>query len=150
MVERRGMSVRAYKLTGAFGAVAMMIAAAVLGFAGPRGSVLGRPGPIVSLTIAFTVAVAWNIGFQFLAYLRSDEYIRERHKFSWLWGGLAGLVVSMPICIFVSLGGLHWIDPSIPLDRDQLLYFTRGYVLPVLSQAIGAGVAMALWTRAKQ
>lgn len=149
MAGCKGLSVKAYQLTGAFGAIALMLVA-VFGFAGRPGSVIGHPGPIVVLTIAFTVAVAWNIGFQFLAYLRSDEYIRERHKFSWLWGGLTGLVVSMPICIFIALGGLHWLDPSIPIDRGELLYFTRGYVLAVLAQAIGAGIAMALWTRAKQ
>ena len=149
MAERRGMSIRGYKLTGAVGAVALMGMAAV-SFSGSRRSLLGQPGPIVALTIAFTIAMAWNVAFQLIAYLRSDEFIRERHKSSWLWGGLLGLTASMPIFTFLALGGLHWLDPSIAVDQGQLLAFTRGYVLPVAAQAIGASIAMVFWNRAKR
>ena len=149
MPERRGMSIKAYKLTGALGAIVLMGLSAAA-FVGRRGTVLGHPGPIVALTIAFTVAMAWNVAFQLIAHIRSDEFIRERQKSTWLWGGLVGLVVSMPVLMFVSLGGLHWIDPSIPVDRDQLLAFTRGYTLPVAAQAIGAAIAMVFWNRAKR
>ena len=149
MPENRGMSIGAYKWTGALGAIALM-AIAVVSFVGRRTSVLGQPGPILALTIVFTVAMAWNVAFQLLAYLRSDEFIREKHKSTWLWGGLVGLVVSMPLFMFFALGGLHWLDPSIPVDRDQLVAFARGYTLPVAAQALGAAVAMVLWNRAKR
>lgn len=63
---------------------------------------------------------------------------------------LVGLVVSMPVFTFLALGGLHWLDPTIAVDPDQLLAFTRGYTLPVAAQGIGAAIATVVWNRAKR
>jgi len=48
----------------------------------------------LGLVLAYAAGV-WLLAFSLLAWRRQDEYVRAAQKFSWIFGGLFGLFVSL-------------------------------------------------------
>jgi hypothetical protein len=140
---RRALMRWVYVALGIVGATAIIVA--------PRLFAPGRHAPpdpawIVTVTIAATVGIAWAMAFAVLAFRRLDEFQQAASKFAWYWGGSIGIGVSLPIYVFVLLGGLHWLDPSrFHLGADLALAFRLGYGLAMSSVGIGFFAALAFW-----
>jgi hypothetical protein len=113
----------------------------------------GPPSPtwIMILSAATALAIAWALVFATLAFRRMDEFQQTASKFAWYWGGSIGLAASLPLFVFVYLGGLHWLDPArFHLGPDLALAFRLGYGLAVVSVGLGALIALAVWRIAKR
>jgi hypothetical protein len=116
-----------------------------LGHAAPHSPVNALQ--VVTVGVVTTlVAMAWTVFFSARAYRTLDEFQREKEKSAWYWGGLLGLAASAPLCFFIAVGGLHWIDPNIPIGIPFMRAFLLGYFLPVTLMAGGAFISR-LWPR---
>ena len=132
-----------YAGTGFVGAVAILYGAVFLAPHHP-----GAPDPqrITIMSLAGAVSVVWAMVFATLAFRQLDEYQRTASKFAWYWGGLVGLVVSVPIYIFILLGGLHWLDPArFHLGADLAMAFRLGYAVAIFPMLLGFLVALGVW-----
>jgi hypothetical protein len=74
-------SARTWRITAAVGFWALIALAIIV-----RGD--------AGLVLAYA-AGAWLLAFSLLAWRRQDEYARAAQKFSWIFGGLSGLFVSL-------------------------------------------------------
>jgi ABC-type amino acid transport system permease subunit len=106
---------------------------------------LPAPDALVTRTAAATVILAWSIGWALFLWHRSDEFRHAAQKFAWFWGGLGGLMVSVPIFAFIGVGGLGLVSGGLPVHRA----FALGYRLAVMPQFIGLFVALIYWRKAK-
>ena len=79
-------------------------------------------------------------------YRSHDEFWRKGETVAWHWGGLMGLMASVPVFAFIGLGGLHWLNPASPVGPELARAFRLGYMLPLMMQVTGA-VAVGLWWR---
>ena len=104
------------------------------------------PLRILAFTGATALAVAWALWFATVAHHRLDEFQVERAKTVAYWGTSLGVAVSGPIFVFVSFGGLHWIDTRAPIGRDLALAFDYGYGLAIVSVGLGC-LAVGAWRR---
>ncbi len=104
------------------------------------------PLKIVAFTGATALSVAWTLYFATLAHHRLDEFQAERAKSATYWGTGLGVAVSGPIFVFISFGGLHWIDARAPMGRDLALAFDYGYGLAIVSVGLGC-LAVGAWRR---
>jgi putative transcriptional regulator len=109
MPDQRALSRYGYMAAAVFGAWAIILAPR---FFAPH--LRGPPSPtwIVILSAATALAIAWALVFATLAFRRMDEFQQTASKFAWYWGGSIGLAASLPLFVFVYLGGLHWLDPA--------------------------------------
>jgi len=140
------LSARSWRIIAALGFWALVAVAALL-----RGT--------AGLVLAY-VAGVWLIVFSLLAWRRQDEYVRAAQKFSWIFGGLLGLLASLALLpallqpgVLVSL--LGWIgdllrapdgsppDPAAPA-------FLLGAVWIVAGQLVGFLVCWVGWHIAKR
>lgn len=113
-------------------------------------SLRGIPG----LLLAYG-AVAWLAAFSLLAWKNQDEFERAAQKFSWVFGGLSGLVGSLALLPLVTQPGvisplLDWLtvmltspdatppDPSAPA-------FMLGAVYIAVGQLVGFVVCWVGW-----
>jgi hypothetical protein len=146
-MERRTLTIWGYRAAAIVGGTLLVFLPTQL----IGGRVQGEPDvtSIVVATIAAAIAMGWTLYFARRADHRGDEFMRARSKTSWYLGSSVGVALSLPVFAFVALGGLHWIDPSIPTGRPLALAFSYGYLLPVVMQLLGYFVAYAWWTRAK-
>ena len=141
--ERRTLMRWVYGALGIVGAAAIAVAPRLFA---PGRHVAPDPVWIVTVTIAATLAMAWAIAFAVLAFRRLDEFQQTASKFAWYWGGSIGIAISLPIYVFVLLGGLHWLDPArFHLGADLAVAFRLGYGLAVASIGIGFLAALAFW-----
>ena len=125
------------------GALAILWGAILLG---PHHTGAPDPVRIVVISLASGLSIAWTFVFATLAYRQLDEYQRAASKFAWYWGGVAGLAASLPVYVFVQLGGLHWLDPAhFHLGLQLALAFQLGYGLAVVSMLLGFLVALGVW-----
>jgi hypothetical protein len=93
------------------------------------------------------LVVAWSLPFVLLIWRRADEYMRERSKFAWYWGGTLGLMASVPVYMFILMGGLRWVWPALfhwGLAPAHALMI--GFSVPVGIQFFGF-IAAAVWWR---
>lgn len=125
---------------------ALLLIAAPLALFGPAQPDLSAGARILGWTVCIGAGVVWAMAFAIRIFAEADEYIRDRDKTAWLWGGLSGVAVSAPIYVFVMLGGLHWLDPTRPLGRDLGTAFSEGYGLLIVCQLAGY-FAFAAWRR---
>jgi hypothetical protein len=133
---------------GILGAVAI-IGAAKLIAPHPHGA--PTPASIVTFTIASTLAGAWATVLATMAFRRLDEFQRAASKFAWYWGGTIGILVSLPVYVFVYLGGLHWLDPAhFHLGAELAFAFRLGYGLAVVSLLLGFLVGLGVWRITRQ
>ena len=104
-------------------------------------------GRILWATACAVLAMVWGVWIAIRVVRRTDEFHLEASKFAWHWGGLAGIIVSAPVYVFVEAGGLHWIDPSRPSSKALGLALAMGYGLLLISQLVGF-VAVNVWWKA--
>jgi hypothetical protein len=61
------------------------------------------------------------------------------------------LAASLPLYVFVTLGGLRWLDPALPKgDYSHVIAFTGGYILAVVVQVVGVVAGIIWWQAAKR
>jgi hypothetical protein len=152
MVERRALRIWGYAGAGAVGAwVITLVPWLVLG--NPVPSVVlgnltakgfGDPVWIWSMTIAAVLAIVWAFVFAIRSFDAADEFVQQGKRVAWYWGGRLGLAASLPVAMFIGLGGLSWIWPGVPLNRELGEAFLRGYVLLAVMQ-LGGYLAVRLW-----
>jgi hypothetical protein len=139
-------SARTWRITATIGFWALIALAAV---------VRGVPG----LLLAYGAA-AWLAAFSLLAWKSQDEFERAAQKFSWMFGGLFGLLGSLALLPLITQPGLltpllDWIkatltapdgtppDPAAPA-------FILGAVYIALGQLVGFVVCWVGWHVTKQ
>ncbi len=149
MLERRTTVVLGLMSIAMVGALAILVLPLItLGSTAPHHGL--SPSRILWTTAAVTVAVAWAYYFATLAHRRLDEFQRERTKTTAYWGVALGIALSAPIYIFIAMGGLHWVDPRVPVGKDLANAFVLGYALPVLGATLGWLVVETSWRLAKR
>lgn len=97
-------------------------------------------------TAGATLLVLWWGVFGLRIARAQDEYQRWMEHRTWYVGGLAGLLVSVPVYTFVGLGGLHWLNLATDPQPAAGGAFTGGYMLAVMMQVAGA-TAYGVWSR---
>lgn len=144
MLERKDLQRWAFALVALAGAVAILFAPDLL-----RGHLepAGGDAAVLARTTAVVAAIAWAAFFGSAAYRRSDEFNRERSKFSWYWGSLIGLGVATPFAAFVVVGGARWLIPAASASPLSIRAFALGVTLPLAAQALGSA-AVSIWWRA--
>ena len=142
-MESRSLAIWREHLIGAAGTIILILPALV--WAGMQGP--GIQGDrILIVTASVAVGTLWGFIFARRAFKRADEYQRERVKFAWHWGGMVGIMLSIPVYVFIGLGGLHWLDRSRPFGPEISVAFVSGYCLALFSQLL-AFYAVAMWWR---
>jgi hypothetical protein len=132
--------------------VISLLAGLVLGFIDGYAEASGRPKVFAGVnfiwmfgTVAIVLAI---ISFAYGAFwMKSiDEAAQEAHKWSWYWGGSAGLAVGMAAFV-VSLAPTtaQWSVPTIHGRTDPVAYAASGAVGLILLLTIGYGIAWAWW-----
>jgi hypothetical protein len=104
------------------------------------------------------VAGAWLAAFSLLAWRSQDEFERAAQKFSWMFGGLFGLMGSLALLPLVTQPGvltpmLDWIsatlttpdaappDPAAPAFLLGAIYIAAGQLVGFLVCWVGWHVA---------
>ena len=116
---------------------------------GPPGA-LPAPGRILGVTAIVAVGVTWWMVFAVRIFRAMDEFAQTGERVAWYWGGLLGLMASVPVYAFIGMGGLHWLNPAADIGPVAARAFTTGYMLPVLMQVAGAVVVAVWWRLAKR
>ena len=101
---------------------------------------------LVAGVLIVAAAMTWACYFTFRAHSTMDEFQRQREVTAGFWGGWLGIGASAPIFFLMALSGLRWIAHATPLAQQPLRFFLIGYLLPVLTGAVGA-VGARLWMR---
>jgi hypothetical protein len=149
MIEARTLRIWRLGAIALVGGVALIWAPSLLpGLEGPDGVPSGL-GVLVR-TAATLLALVWTVTFALQAFRQADEFRRSAATFAWHWGSLAGLLLSVPVTVFVSLGGLHRIDPAITIDHAVGRIFAYGYALALASQLVGYFALLAWWRGTKR
>ena len=97
-------------------------------------------GLAARLAIALPVglAAAWFV----LQYWRAlDEVAREAHKWSWYWGGSAGMGLAFALLMVKGIG----LASYFPADASPYKLMTYGGIVVVIGQLLGANVAWVAW-----
>ena len=145
-MTRTRFSARSWRILAALGFWALIALAIIV-----RGT--------AGLFIAYA-AGAWLAVFSLLAWKRQDEFERAAQKFSWVFGGLFGLLVSLALLPVVTQPGtisplLGWLtenltapdgsppDPAAPA-------FLLGAVYIALGQLVGFLVCWVGWHMTKR
>lgn len=129
-----------------FGGLAIVAAPVFL--LGPRTAELSDAARILGWTAFVAAGVTWAMVFGVRLFAQADEFLRDRDKTAWLWGGLGGVAASAPVYAFVMFGGPHWLDPSRQAGRDVAHAFSMGFALPIVAQLAGY-VVVATWLKAR-
>jgi len=148
-MDRRTLVSWSYMAFGAVGALAIELTP-VLILGRPQAHAPFNPGAVALLCLGVAGGSAWMIIFATLGFRRLDEFVREASKFAWYWGSAVGIAVSAPIFVFVSMGGLHWVSPSVPAGAHLARAFQLGYTLPLFAQVGGFLAFRAWWALAKR
>ena len=100
-----------------------------------------HPNLPVRLAIAIPVAGA---AFWFVAqYWRAlDEVAREAHKWSWYWGGTAGMMLAFVLLMVRQIGLVDWLAAGAESPQHLLMH---GGLVVIACQLLGATVAWLLW-----
>jgi len=160
MFEQRTLRVWGYSLGGGFVAFVVWIGGAWLIW-GPGAQGLGHDGRIVATTLAAVASMACLAASARFAFLQMDEFYQQASRVAWYWGGIVGLLVSVPIAIFIQFGGLTLLAPHVSAihvtphltpeeGRARVAIFRMGYLLPVLAEGIGFTVVAAWWRLTKR
>jgi len=160
MFEQRTLRVWGYSLAGGLVAFIVWIVGVRLVW-GPGASVLGHDGRIVATTLAAAASMACLAASARFAFRQMDEFYQQGSRVAWYWGGIVGLLVSVPIAIFVEFGGLTLLAPYASAihvtshltpeeGRARVAIFRMDYLLPVLAQGIGFAIVAAWWRLSKR
>lgn len=152
MFSRLFSTTRGRIISGIAFFVLALIAGGVVGYLEGRAEALDqvsfvRSGNYVWVIggIAVLAAIA---SFAYGAYwMKSiDEAAQEAHKWSWYWGGSAGLGVGM-VAFFLSMAPVtaEWTIPTINGRTDPVAYAASGFLGLMFLLIIGYGIAWAWW-----
>ena len=146
----RQSSAKANLLVGTAGFLAICAVTPFLApHRGPPGSV-PSPERIAAITAAVAIGVVWCGVFVARGFRRYDEFHQRGEQVSWFWGGLAGLMASVPAFAFIGMGGLTLLWPDAPRGRPLFEAFSWGYMLALAFQAAGALMAAIWWRVSKR
>ncbi len=120
-------------IVGAFGGLAEG-----LGFSAP---------PIVTgvVVLAIGVIILWLSARWWIV---ADEAVREAHKFSWFWGGSAGMVVVGAVAIPL-IGVARGSVEAFGLTPAEAGQFVNGVGFTLALMLVGYGVCWAGWWLAR-
>jgi hypothetical protein len=148
MASTRSLSRWGFVAAGLLGGWAITLAPVV---AARHSAGAQTPGWIIGCTLAAAVAMIWACVFATLAFRKLDEVERAASKFAWYWGGSIGFAASLPVFIFIHMGGLHWLAPArFHLGPELAFAFRLGYGLAAVSVMLGFLVGLAVWRFAKR
>ena len=146
-LSRRERWMWIYRIVGPVGALALAALALPLVRRPSGGHAIDAARIGVGLVVV-VVIMAWSFTFAWLTARREDEYTLTAAKYAWFWGGLIGLVCSVPVLAFIAWGGLALIDPAaFPPSRQTAFALTLGYMLAVVFQLVGYIIARVWWGR---
>ena len=144
-LSRRQRLMWIYRIAGPAGALGLGGLALLL-FGSPRHAPDVEPARFAGLLVMLVVIMAWSFTFAWLTARKEDEYTLTAAKYAWFWGGLVGLVCSVPVTAFAIWGGLTMIDPAaFPPSRERAFGLWVGYLLALAFQFAGFLVARAWW-----
>ena len=150
MAGQRDKRIWVYASIGIGGGLALLLLPLlVIGPARPHAIVEINPVRVLAFTAA-AAAIGWVFAFTWLVFRQSDEFTREGSKFAWYWGGLIGIAASVPLYVFIALGGLHWLDSASPVGRELARAFVTGYCVLLFPQVAGVLAVSAWWWLAKR
>jgi hypothetical protein len=135
------ITIWAYYAAAIVGALALMAASMLW-----LGHGVADPGRrVVGMTAVSGLAVVWSLVFIARIWRRQDEFARAGSHFSWYWGGALGLLATLPVYVFIAEGGLHWLNPQVPIGPHLFRAFVLGYGLAVGGLSIGMTIAWVVW-----
>lgn len=95
--------------------------------------------PVFFVAILAIVAAAFVVN---VIYWRNiDEAAREAHKFAWLWGGVSGLLVALPLAALINSERLV----AVMGERSPAEWVMFGVTAALVAQVIGYGLVWAGW-----
>lgn len=144
MATSREKRVKLNLIVGVAGCLALISLAALIPH-GPRGAPPSLPR-VLGMTAVTSLAVLWWAVFAVRLSRVMDEFMRNGELVAWYWGGLMGLIASMPVYVFIGMGGLRFVLPDSPTGPPLARAFASGYMLPITMQVMGA-LVVALWRR---
>lgn len=129
-----------------------MVGGGVIGFLEGRAEALGQGSPLDGTNALWMIGgvaiVLAIVSFAYGAYwMKSiDEAAQEAHKWSWYWGGSAGLAVGMVgFLLSMSPATASWTIPTLQGRTDPMAYATTGSLALMAVLIIGYGIAWAWW-----
>ncbi len=145
-MARSRFSARSWRIVATLGFWALIAMAAMM-----RG--------LTGLLVAYAAAI-WLAVFSLRAWKAQDEFERAAQKFSWVFGGLFGLMGSLALLPFVTQPGLltpllDWISTTLaspdstPPDPAAPA-FILGALYIALGQLVGFLVSWVGWHMAKR
>jgi len=143
MIVPRSLRRWLFTATAVAGALPLVVLPPLLLGPSPTGGVDGTR--ILAISACALFGTVWALIFAGLAFRSEDEFSQQGSKFAWYWGAVGGVVASAPIYVFVQAGGLHWLDPAIPISRPLGHAFALGYGLLLLSQLAGYVAVLSWW-----
>lgn len=146
-MSRRERLMWTYRIAGPLGALALG-ALTLLVFRQPHAVPSGDPARFAALLVMTVVIMAWSFGFAWLTARKEDEYTLTAAKYAWFWGGLIGLLCSVPVLAFVAWGGLAMVGgAALRPTGGQSISLILGYMLAVAFQLVGYAIARVWWGR---
>ena len=144
-MSRRERLMWVYRIAGPAGGLALA-GLTLLFLRRPHVIPYAEPLRFAALLAMTAVIMAWSLTFAWLTARKEDEYTLTGSKYAWFWGGIIGLVCSVPVLAFIAWGGLTMIDPAaFRPSRDKELALIFGYMLAVLFQFVGYLIARVWW-----
>jgi hypothetical protein len=109
--------------------------------------------PLVETSIGLWIGLALGIagavlgmGYGFYWMRSIDEAAQEAHKWSWYWGGSAGLALGMVGLIVAMVPASAQLSvPAFSGRTDPVAYMAAGAVCLILLMTIGYGLAWLWW-----
>ncbi|WP_409019209.1 hypothetical protein [Brevundimonas vesicularis] len=129
-------------------AVLVFLVGGMVGFLEGTGRLgLANDGGLVWVTLPLAIVL---VGFSFWVgafWMKSiDEAAREAHKWSWYWGGSAGLAVAMIGYLLSFLPeSSTWELPTVTGRADPMAYAVTGGLAVVVLMMVGYLIAWGLW-----
>jgi hypothetical protein len=121
--------------------VVMAVCLLAGGIAGGVSAAFGDSGPAAPAIVAGAVGLAMAAGVWVCAlwWRGLDEAAQEAHKWAWYWGSTFGGSLGAVALFTLAYGA----EASLTAEPQDL--FLGGAAIIVLGQALGYGVAWAVW-----
>jgi hypothetical protein len=147
MPDRRTLQRWSYAVVGVAGGIALVSLPPLL-FPAPRP--VGDTAFMLLRMASVAMALAWSGGFGLMAFLKADEFNRERAKFAWYWGSCLGIAASVLVVALVRLFGLPQLAGLALGGHDNFRVFAAGVGLPILAQVLASALVSLWWKVTKR